>query len=138
MAGTFRFNVVAPQGEVFSKDVEFIKARSEVGDLGILPHHAPLLASLVIGVVEYTADGKKDEIAVSGGFMEVANNQVTILARTAELAEQIDVARAEEAKKRAEERFAQHANELDEMRARAALNRAMARIQAASKKDGQQ
>ncbi len=133
MAGTFNFIVVEPNGQILDKDVEFVLARSEEGDLGILAHHSALIASLVIGVVEYTANGKKDKIAVSGGFMEVAGNKVTILANSAEIAENIDVTRAQAAKERAEKRLRERQPDIDLIRAEAALKRAMARIKASEK-----
>jgi len=133
MAGTFNFIVVAPDGEVLNKDVEFVRARSEEGELGILPNHAPLIASLEIGVVAYKEDGKENKIAVSGGFMEIANNKVTILANTAETAESIDLQRAEAAKERAEKRLKEKSPDTDLDRAEVALKRAMARIKATGK-----
>lgn len=131
MAGKFNFNVVSPDGEVLAKEVSFVMARSEVGDLGILPHHSALIASLAIGVVRYNENGSEMNLAVGGGFMEVANNNVTILAKTAELAEKIDLERAEKAKERAEKRLAEHNDKINLARAEAALKRAIARINAA-------
>lgn len=131
MANTFRFKVVAPDGPVLDQEVEFVLARSEEGDLGILARHAPLIASLEIGVVRYRANGQEGRIAVSGGFMEVADNQVTILANTAETAEKIDLLRAKAAKERAEKRLQERKPDTDLQRAEIALKRALTRIKAA-------
>jgi len=133
MAGTFNFNVVAPDGQVLNKDVEFVLARSEEGDLGILANHSPLLGSLVIGVVEYTEKGTVGKIAVSGGIIEVSENKVTILANSAETAERIDLTRAQAAKDRAEKRLADKQSETDLNRAELALKRAITRINAKGK-----
>ncbi|RJE47446.1 MULTISPECIES: F0F1 ATP synthase subunit epsilon [unclassified Dehalobacter] len=133
MAGTFNFVVVAPAGEVLNTEVEFVLAPGAEGELGILANHSPLIANLVIGVIRYTQNGKVEKMAISGGFMEVAQNKVTILADTAELAESIDVARAEAAKERAEKRISEKQSETDILRAEVALKRAVARLKATEK-----
>jgi len=131
MAGTFNLTVVAPDGEILNKDVEFIVVPGEQGELGILPRHAPLIAGLDIGVMRYTLNGKVKKMAISGGFMEVLNNKVTILANAAERAEDIDVERAEAAKARAEKRLKEKDPETDILRAELALRRARTRLKAA-------
>lgn len=133
MAGTFNFVVVAPAGEVLNTEVEFVLAPGAEGELGILANHSPLIANLVIGVVRYTQNGKVEKMAISGGFLEVAQNKATILANTAELAESIDVARAEAAKERAEKRLGEKQAETDMIRAEVALKRAVARLRAIEK-----
>ncbi|XCH78938.1 MAG: F0F1 ATP synthase subunit epsilon [Candidatus Dehalobacter alkaniphilus] len=133
MAGTFNFVVVAPAGEVLNTEVEFILAPGAEGELGILANHSPLIANLVIGVVRYTQNGKVEKMAIGGGFLEVAQNKATILADTAELAESIDVARAEAAKERAEKRLGEKQAETDKIRAEVALKRAVARLRATEK-----
>lgn len=133
MAGTFNFVVVAPAGEVLNTEVEFVLAPGAEGELGILANHSPLIANLVIGVVRYTQNGKVEKMAISGGFLEVAQNKATILADTAELAEAIDVARAEAAKERAEKRLGEKQAETDMIRAEVALKRAVARLRATEK-----
>lgn len=130
MAGNFLLKVVAPTGQVLNKDVEFVVAPGEVGELGILPNHAPLIASLETGVIRYTENGQIHKIAISGGFLEVSKNVVTIVAHTAELAEQIDLERAEAAKSRAENRLFERKSDTDFLRAGAALKRSIARIKA--------
>lgn len=101
------------------------------GSMGILKNHAPMVANLRIGVLRYKQDGVYKRAAVTGGFMEVSDNRVTILADAAELAESIDVMRAIEARKRAEARLRDWKANIDRVRAEAALRRALARLRAA-------
>jgi len=131
MAKTFYFSVVAPDGQVLGKDVEFVVVPSLAGEIGVLPNHAPLVAGLDIGVIRYTDEGVVRKIAISGGFMEVANNKVTVLAKTAEKAEDIDVERAKAAKAMAEKRLRERTPDVDVLRAEVALRRAIARLKAA-------
>ena len=131
MARTFDFSVVAPDGQVFRKEVEFVVVPGVAGEIGILPNHAPLVAGLGIGVIRYTDEGVVRKIAISGGFMEVANNKVTVLAKTAEKAEDINVERAKAAKERAEKRLQERRPDTDILRAQIALQRAIARLKAA-------
>jgi F-type H+-transporting ATPase subunit epsilon len=128
MAGTFKLNVVAPDGQVLDKEVEFVVVPGENGEVGILPNHAPLIATLGIGVIRFTENGKVNKIAISGGFMEVANNKVTVLANTAEISDRIDINRAEKAKERAEKRLKERQPDTDLARAEISLKRAIARI----------
>ena len=133
MANTFNLNVVAPFGQVLNKDVEFVVVPGEEGELGILANHAPLIAALQAGVIQYTEDGKVYKVAVSGGFMEVANNKVTILANTAEDEVTIDTDRALAAKERAEKRLQEKTSDTDVLRAEMALKRAVARLKTVGK-----
>ncbi|MCR6545422.1 F0F1 ATP synthase subunit epsilon [Dehalobacterium formicoaceticum] len=127
------FEVVTPEKKICSQDVDSLVVPATQGYLGILPDHAPLITSLDIGVVKFTKDGKPKKMAVSGGFLEVKDNKVIILADTAELGDQIDLARAEDAKERARRRMEEHAANLDVLRAELALKRAISRINAAQK-----
>lgn len=131
MAGTFALRVVSPEGNVLKDDVEFAVLPGEAGELGILPNHAPLIAGLNVGVIRYTKEGDSKRLAISGGFVEVADNQVTVLAETAEPGEMIDLTRALAAKERAEMRISQHRDDVDLRRAEFALKKAVARINAA-------
>lgn len=133
MASTFHLNVVAPFGQVLSKDIQFVVVPGEDGEIGILGNHSPLIAGLQAGVINYTQDGKVYKVAVSGGFMEVVNNKVTILANTAEDAEAIDVDRALAAKERAEKRLQDKTPDVDVLRAEMALKRAVARLKTVGK-----
>jgi F-type H+-transporting ATPase subunit epsilon len=127
-----RLEVVTPERKVYSKDVRFVVVPGSEGELGFLPDHAPLVSALKIGLVRVHKDGKVMKIAVSGGFVEVRNSRVTILANAAEREDQIDVARAEAAKQRAEQRLAQGGSDIDVARAEAALKRALNRLKAIS------
>lgn len=127
---TQRLEIVTPQKKVFSEDVKFLVAPGTDGELGILPEHTPLITSLNIGVLRIQQEGKNIKVVVSGGFMEVRNSKVTVLATSAERAEEIDVARAEAAKQRAEQRLAAKASDLDVLRAELALKRAIIRLKA--------
>lgn len=130
---TLKLEVVTPARVVFSEDdVTSVVAPGVEGYLGVLANHAPLMTALAIGHVDFRrADGTSDEMAISGGFMEVYENTVTVLAETAELASEIDLHRAEEAVKRAEERVASQDPEVDMERARIALMRAVNRLNVA-------
>lgn len=128
---TLRLEIVTPERKVFEEDIDMVVVEGVEGQLGILPNHIPLLTALKIGPLRVKKDGKEDEIAVGGGFMEVTKNKVIILAETAELPEDIDVERAEEARRRAEN-YLLHRDEHDQVRAEMALQRALNRIKVAS------
>jgi len=134
MAGTFSLRIVSPEGNVLKEDVEFAVLPGGLGELGILPNHAPLISGLNVGVLRYTLNNTVKLVAITGGFVEVIDNSVTVLADAAELSEEIDVTRAVEAKERATERLASHSSEIDVRRAEYALRRAAARISAADDK----
>jgi len=126
-----RLEIVTPERKIFSDDVYFVVAPGVEGELGILPEHAPLITPLKIGIMRIQQDGKTFKAAVSGGFLEVKNSKVTVLATAAERAEEIDVARAEAAKERAEQLLAAKTPDIDVARAEAALRRALNRLKAA-------
>ncbi len=130
---TFKLEVITPSRVVFSEDdVTSVVAPGVEGYLGVLANHAPLMTALAIGHIDFKrVDGSADEMAVSGGFMEVFENTVTVLAETAELKEEIDLERAERAVRRAEERIAAHGPDVDIDRASAALQRAINRLNVA-------
>lgn len=130
---TFNLNVVAPNGQILDKEVDFVVLPSDEGELGILANHAPLIAGLQPGVMRYTEDGKVNKISVCGGFVEVVNNKVSVLASTAEKAEAIDVDRAMAAKERAQKRLQDKSPDVDLSRAEMALKRAVARLQTVGK-----
>ena len=126
---SIRLDIVTAEKLVFSKDVEVIVAPGIEGQLGILPHHAPLMTMLQPGELLVRKEGEELRLAISGGFLEVRPDRVIILADTAERVEEIDVARAEEAKRRAEERLKQRTPDVDVSHAEAGLRRALARLQ---------
>jgi len=127
---TQRLEIVTPQKKVFSEDVRFVVAPGIEGELGILPDHAPLISALNIGVLRIQQDGKNFKVVVNGGFMEVRDSRVTVLANSAERAEDINVARVEAAKQRAEQRLASGGSDIDIARAEFALKRAIMRLKA--------
>lgn len=121
---TVQVNIVTPDGPVYDANIEMVSVRAESGDLGILPGHIPTVAPLKIGAVRLKKDGQTELVAVSGGFIEVRPDQVTILAQTAETAEGIDKERAEAARQRAQERLNSQSDDTDIRRAELALQRA--------------
>ncbi|MFI8711611.1 F0F1 ATP synthase subunit epsilon [Brevibacillus brevis] len=121
--------VVTPERVVYSGQAEMVIARGLQGEIGIMPNHMPLVTPLKTAPVRIKTEGDKElQMAVSGGFMEVRGDKVTILAETAELPGDIDVERAKAAKERAEKRLTEKYAELDVKRAERALQRAMARL----------
>lgn len=131
---TITVSVVTPDGPVHESDVEMVSTRAETGEIGILPGHIPLVAPLQIGSVRLTKDGNTTYVAISGGFLEVHDDQVTILAQSAEEAEEIDIDRAVRAKERAEQRLKEKKQEhVDFRRAELALQRALNRISVAQR-----
>ncbi len=128
---TQKLSIVTPERVVYGDEVRFVQARGAEGDVGILPEHAPLITSLMPCVLRIQKDGNWSKYAVAGGFLEVRDSRVVVLANAAESPDQIDVQRAEAAKKRAEERLASKAADIDLVRAKAALMRALARLEAA-------
>lgn len=125
---TMKLEIVTPDRKVLSEDVEYVGAPGIMGEFGVLPSHVPFLSALGIGNLYYKQNGKAFYVFVSGGFAEVSNNQVTILAEVAEMATEIDSDRATKAKARAEERAARTKEEMDAARNQAALKRAISRI----------
>lgn len=120
--------VVSAERLVLREHVSRLTAPGSRGYLGVLPSHAPLITSLEPGVVTYTHEGQTKKLAVSGGFLEVYADKVTILADTAELQQEIDVERALRAKERAEMLLRKRVRGLNAARAELALKRALARI----------
>jgi F-type H+-transporting ATPase subunit epsilon len=133
MDRTILLRVVTPNRQVVREDVEEIQAPGREGYLGILPGHAPLLSELKAGEMTYRQGREVRRLALSGGFLEVLPEQVTVLAETAERPEDIDVARARAAKERAEKRLQSPDPEVDINRASVALQRALIRLQVASR-----
>ncbi|MEH7107589.1 MULTISPECIES: F0F1 ATP synthase subunit epsilon [Bacillaceae] len=132
---TIKVNVVTPDGPVYDSDVEMVSTKAKSGDLGILPGHISMVAPLEIGAVRLKKGGKTEFVAVTGGFLEVRPDQVTILAQAAEKSEDIDVERALKAKERAEQRMQeQKAEMIDFRRAELALRRAINRLAVAEKR----
>src|SRR5579859_4397063 len=130
MAETIQLEIVTPERLVVNEAAEEIQIPGKSGYLGILPGHAPLITELAVGEITYRTGGQLKRLAVAWGFAEVLQNKVTILAETAERAEEIDTARAEAAKKKAEAEL-QKAGPEGNKDAQAALQRANARLDVA-------
>jgi F-type H+-transporting ATPase subunit epsilon len=122
--------IVTPERLVLSETVDSVILPGSEGYFGVLPSHAPFFTSLAAGEIEMFAAGKKRFLAVSGGFAEVLRDRVSVLAETCELAEEIDVERADRSRKKAEETLgAADVSAAEFARAEARLKRAIARIQ---------
>lgn len=124
--------VVTPERTVLQEEAASVIVPGMQGYIGIQYNHAPMVVGLRPGVLMYGDINKeKKRVAVSGGFAEVSNNRVTVLADAAERAEEIDVERARAARERAERRLRDYSSKIDHVRAELALHRALARLQAA-------
>ena len=128
-----QLEIVTPYGQLLSDDVNEVVLPAREGEIGVLPGHVPLLTLLDVGKLSYEKGGKVTEIFLNSGYAEVARDKVTVLAESAEIAKQIDVARAESAQKRAEKRLKEEKEQINFNRAEAALKRALIRIQIAHK-----
>ncbi len=130
-----RVDVVTAERVVYSDEgVDEVVAPGVAGELAILPKHAPLLTMIKPGVMRILKGGEETEMAITGGFLEVRQDRVTILADAAERAEEIDVVRAEEARRRAERILEERVAEEDLARAAAALQRALLRLKVAERR----
>jgi F-type H+-transporting ATPase subunit epsilon len=122
--------IVAAERRVLEDDVDEVNAPTPKGHIGVLPRHAPMLTLLAPGELRLKKGETETVLAIGGGFLEVGDNRVVILADSAERAEEIDVTRAEEARRRASARLESNSREVDSARAQASLQRALARIRA--------
>jgi len=128
MAGTLQVDIVSPTGSIFRGEAERLRAPGIQGAFEVLHNHAPMIAAIELGPIYVTlTSGERVAFATSGGFVEVLNNTVTILAETAEPATNIDIERAKAAEARALERMAS-GSEAEKQRARQALERARLRM----------
>lgn len=125
--------IVTPDRSLVREDVDEVQVPAAEGYMGILPGHTPLLAMLRVGELTYRTGQATSHLHVAFGFVEVLPDRVTILAQVAERAEEIDVPRAEAAKKRAEERLARPVLDMDFERARIAMMKSLIRLQVASR-----
>jgi F-type H+-transporting ATPase subunit epsilon len=126
--------IVTPERSLVTEQVDEVELPGSEGYFGVLPGHTPLLASLHVGELWYRIGSEKHYLAVSFGFVEVLPDRVTVLAQLAERPEDIDVSRAEAAKKRAEERLTSTPHmEMDFERARIAMMKSLIRLQVASR-----
>lgn len=128
---TLHVEVVTAERELYNGEANLVSAPGTEGRMGILPRHAALLTTLAPGELRIELNGAEEPLFVSGGFLEVSNDNVTVLADTAEHAEEIDEARAEEARRRAQERLQNVQSEMERVELQAALERAINRIRVA-------
>ena len=131
---TLRLEIITAERQVFADDVNVVVAPGIEGELGILPHHAPLMTMLAPGELLIRKDSEETYMSVSGGFLEVRPDKILILADACERAEEIDIERAEAAKRRAEERLKTRTPELDVAQVQAALLRSLVRLRVAERK----
>ena len=131
---SMRLEIVTAERLVYSEEIEVLVAPGIDGELGILPSHAPLLTELKPGEIRVVKDREDTYMAVSGGFMEVLGNKITILADTAEHIEEIDIERAEEALKNAEERVSARTSDMDMERGLASMRKSQARLRVARRR----
>lgn len=137
MAETIELEVVTPSGPVVSEKVDIVTAPGYGGVFGVLANHAPFLSTIKIGELSYKKEGKDFYLMVSGGFCEVSQNKITFIVESCEKGSEIDIDRALRARERAEKRLAQSKGQqekINEARAQAALQRALARVQVAEKR----
>ena len=125
--------IVTPDRALVREEVDEVQLPGSQGYLGVLPGHTPLLTMLKVGELWYRIGQEKHYLAIAGGFVEVLPDRVTVLAQIAERAQEIDVARAETAKQRAEERLARPSQDIDLDRARIALTKSLVRLQVATR-----
>jgi F-type H+-transporting ATPase subunit epsilon len=134
MAEKLSLEIVTPKGAVLSERVDIVTAPGYSGEFGVLANHAPMLSTIKIGVLSYRKDDRESSLMVGGGFCEVSRNKVTFLVESAERGTDIDVDRALKAKERAEKRLAaalSQTENINRVRAEAALQRALARLKVA-------
>ena len=135
MMAQVKLDIITPERVVYRQPVDMLVARAIDGDIGIMPGHTPLVTALETSVLKIIKDGEEIPVPISDGFLEVKPDQINVIVRTAELPEEIDVERAREARERAERRLREERARFDETRAQAALERAIARIDAVEKRD---
>ncbi|HWS82640.1 MAG TPA: F0F1 ATP synthase subunit epsilon [Ktedonobacteraceae bacterium] len=125
---TLHVEIVTAERKLYSGEADAVQAPGSEGQLGILPRHAALLTTLAPGALSIRLAGAEETVFVSGGFLEVSHNNITVLADAAEHAEDIDQARAEEARRRAQERLAQTQSNTERAQLQAELQRAISRL----------
>lgn len=128
----FRLEVITPERTVLETEVESVLLPAQGGQLGIWANHSPIIAALEIGVAHFgPKSGKKQRLAVGGGFVEMDGTTLRVFATTAERGDEIDVLRAKEAKERAERRLREQQEDWDFQRAQIAMQKALTRLRAA-------
>ncbi len=133
MAG-IRLDIVTAERQVYSEEVDLVVAPGIDGEMASLPSHAPLMTTLQPGELLIRRDGEETSLVITGGFLEVRPERVTVLADAAERAEEIDAERAEQARRRAEEHLGEKLGATDLARAEAALRRSLVRLRVIQKR----
>ena len=129
MNNSFKVEIYTPTGKYFSGDVSYLSVSSPLGVLGILPDHAPLVTTLEICKLTTKINSNELKYAIGGGVMNIKkDNHIVLLVNSIERSDEINVARAKESKKRAEERLAKSSEEIDIKRAQLSLSRALNRL----------
>jgi ATP synthase, F1 epsilon subunit (delta in mitochondria) len=123
----FKLKIVTPKGIYKETEIEILNIRTTAGQMGILASHLPLASGLEISEMNYVENGERKHFSIAGGFVYVGENETTLIVNAIESPEEIDLNRAEEAKKRAEKRLSQK-SDIDIARAEIALKRALTRI----------
>ncbi len=132
---TLSVHVVTAEREVYAEDgVDAVVAPGVQGELTVLPHHAPLLTMIKPGILRLIKGSDETDVAITGGFLEVKDDRVTILADAAERAEEIDTVRAEEARRQAERTLEERGDTEELVAAAASLQRSLLRLRAAEKR----
>src|SRR5216683_4225911 len=128
MANTLKLEIVTPDAKTYSEDVEMVTLPAVEGEMGVLPHHVPLMTQIVPGEIIARKDGKDFFLAVGEGFVEITGERVAIMTDMAVSAENIDEAKAEEARQRAEARLAEHVDDEEAAMVSAALAHSLAQL----------
>ncbi len=128
MANTLKLEIVTPDAKVYSEDVEMVTLPGVEGEMGIFPQHVPLMTQIVPGEIVVRKSGEEFFLAVGEGFVEITGEHVAILADMAIRAENIDEAKAEEARRRAEARLAEHLNDEEAATVQASLANSLAQL----------
>jgi F-type H+-transporting ATPase subunit epsilon len=127
--------IVTPERQVFNEEVDSVVCPGIEGELGVLPHHAPLLTTLGVGELRIRRGSEEEFFAIAGGFLQVRPDKVVVMAETADMASEIDLETAQEARREAEKALAEGFEEpADLARARASLQRALLRIRVAERR----
>ena len=130
-----QLEIVTPERQVYSDTVDSVQVPGSEGELGVLPHHAPLVSTLGVGELRFRKDGVEESFAIVGGFLQVRPDKVVVLAETADMASEIDLEKTQEARREAERALETGYSEgADLAAARAALQQALLRIRVAERR----
>ena len=128
MAATLRLEIVTPDAKTYSEDVEMVTLPAAEGEMGVYPQHVPVLTQIVSGEIIARKDGRDYFLAVGEGFVEITGERVAIMTDMAIRAEKIDEAKAEDARRRAEARLAEHLDDEEAAMVSAALAHSLAQL----------